>query len=228
MQGQPFGEMKFVCTVLVIWASLGEIQATSWDLNFNFSNYQTRARLLVTNCNNIRGLINLVLGAVLRDNSIVEPVVGNNVALPHVFCVSDDTMFNAINLTIYAADGFTSKIVDNRPNRQTEGRQLLEMRVYGRSQPVLRASEDTNYIYAWWFYLKPSFSVTNSFTHIFRLRAVGQDVDQNDLVTFTLTRRDGLHLRVRDDTSKTITYQTMLDLASATGTWIQAFVKVPS
>ena len=226
--------MKFIWSALLISASLIEIRATSWDLNFNFSDYRTRARLLVSNCNNInniRGLINLVLGSVLTNSSIVEPTFGNSFfSLPHIFCVGDPTMFNAINFTIYAADDVSTRIVTpgNQPNRQTntQDSQLLEMRVHGQSQSELRATENTNYIYAWWFQLQPGFSITNGFTHIFRLRAVGQDINRSDLVTFTLTRRDGLHLRVRDDTSRTITYQTMLTMGSATGIWIQAFVQV--
>ena len=224
--------MKFIWHLLIL-ASVVEIQATSWDLNFNFSNYRTKARLLVTTCNNnnnnnnnIQGLINLVLGSVLTRDSIQEP----SSTLPHISCVSDDTMVRAVNFTLNADDSANLRIVTpgNQPNRQTDASdgQLLEMRVHAQSQAVLRATQSTNYIYAWWFKLKPGFSITDSFTHIFRLNAVGLDANRSDLVTFTLTNADGLHLRIRDDTSQTVVYQTMLNSASATGIWIQAFVQV--
>jgi len=62
--------------------------------------------------------------------------------------------------------------------------------------------------------------------HIFQLQSVGKNVDDFPLVTFTLTRKNGLHLRLRNDDHSTITYKNMVPLSSVIGKWTQAFVQV--
>jgi len=212
-------EMKFTRTVLLLWLSLlVQIEAKNWDLNFNFTGYTARARLLMTNCNlDVKSYINLVLGQVLKTYAVVEP--STNFLSPHISCVDDTTMSKAMKFTIYAGDNdVSSGLID---------RQRLEMVVSGNSQSVLKAAENSDYIYAWWFHLKSDLSVTDNFFHIFRLKADdGVSDDKDTLLTMTLTRRHGLHLRIRDDSSQSVTYQTMLDLQSATDKWIQAFVQV--
>ena len=46
------------------------------------------------------------------------------------------------------------------------------------------------------------------------------------MATFTLTNKNGLHLRLRNDDHKTDTYYNMVPLTAVIGKWTQAFVQV--
>lgn len=46
------------------------------------------------------------------------------------------------------------------------------------------------------------------------------------MATFTMTTKNGLHLRLRNDDHATFTYYSMTSLTSVLGKWTQAFVQV--
>ena len=186
-------------------------------LNFNFTGYTNVATLMVTNCTtDVHNQINAVLGG--SPNIDVIEIPTTNPTLPHVTCVSDCTMSKAINFTLYTTDNDSVTLLSDR--------QRLEMKVFDKSPTLLKATNNSHYIYAWWFYLDPSLQAGDNFFHIFQIKAVGTGVDDNPLVTFTLTRKNGLHLRLRHNDSATTEYHNMVPISAVVGKWTQAFVQV--
>jgi len=58
------------------------------------------------------------------------------------------------------------------------------------------------------------------------LKAVGTNVDDSPLATFTMTTKNAFHLRLRNDDHSTFTYYDMITVSSVAGKWVQAYVKV--
>lgn len=207
---------KFIIlfSVLVI---LHEIYGAAWDLDFDFVGYRNKATLLINDCvNDAINQINTVLGGNPEIAAVEIPTT--NSGRPHVSCVPDSKMGNAIKFTIYKSD--------NDAVTGNADRQRLEMKVFERSPSALKATNNTDYIYSWWFKLAKSTTVGKGFWHIFQLKAVGNNVDDTPLATFTLTTTDGFHLRLRSDDFVTTTTYRLVDLPSVLGKWVQAFVQV--
>ena len=95
-------------------------------------------------------------------------------------------MGTALRFYIHITDDDTA---GNNPDKQR-----MEMKVFNSSPTELKATNDQSFIYVWWFRLFSALQVTNTFTHIFQLKAVGGD-DGNPLMTFTITTTDGFHIR---------------------------------
>jgi len=148
-------------------------------------------------------------------------------------------MGTVTNLTLYKTD--------NDPATGNADRQRIEMKVFGSSPTNLKATFQSNYIYSWWFKLNPTLKASDSkpiiytliellshitmrvclaFFHIFQLKAVGTNVDDSPVATFTLTNKNGLHLRLRNIDHSTFAYKNMVPLTSVIGKWTQAFVQV--
>ena len=123
----------------------------------------------------------------------------------------------ALQFTIYKDD-------DDSVTKKND-RQRMEMKVFERSPALYKAVKNTNYIYSWWFKLDKDLTASNTFFHIFQIKAVGTNVDDSPLFTFTLTRNDGLHFRVRRSDHKTEDKFTMAPLPKVLGKWTQAFVE---
>ena len=51
-------------------------------------------------------------------------------------------------------------------------------------------------------------------------------MDDNPVATFTITNKDGLHLRLRNDNHLSFAYKNMIPLTPVIGAWTQAFVQV--
>lgn len=70
------------------------------------------------------------------------------------------------------------------------------------------------------------YTISADFFHIFQLKAVGNNVDDGPVATFTLTNSDVLHLRLRNDDHATYAHHKMVALSAIVGKWTQAYVKV--
>ena len=126
----------------------------------------------------------------------------------------------SVQFTIYRND-------DDSVTQLTD-RQRLEMKVFDKSATLYKATLNTNYVYTWWFKLSQTMVVSDSFFHIFQLKAVG-NVTDTPVFTLTLTNTNGLHLRANRNGNDTLTpstdYLNLLPLKSVVGTWIQATVE---
>ena len=98
-------------------------------------------------------------------------------------------MGNVPQLTIYQND--------NDAQTGNPERQRIEMKVFEPSPALYKAVKNTDYVYSWWFQLNQNLIAADSFFHIFQIKAVGTNVDDTPLFTFTLTVKDGLQFRVR-------------------------------
>jgi len=120
-------------------------KAAVWDFDFDFSGYTKQAELLITDCStDIRFQVNAVLCGDPEIDCFEEPTVNED--LPHVTCNEDRRMGRVLNMTIYKTD--------NDPTNKTD-RQRLEMKVWEPSPEELKAGNNSNYIYSWWFQLDP-------------------------------------------------------------------------
>ena len=126
----------------------------------------------------------------------------------------------SVQFTIYRND-------DDSVTQLTD-RQRLEMKVFDKSPTLYKATLNTNYVYTWWFKLSQTMVVSDSFFHIFQLKAVG-NVTDTPVFTLTLTNTNGLHLRANRNGNDTLTpstdYLNLLPLKSVVGNWIQATVE---
>jgi Polysaccharide lyase len=138
---------------------------------------------------------------------------------PHVSCVND--MGPSVQLTIYKNDDDSAS---TKPQRQR-----IEMKVHDGSPTSYKATRETNYVYTWWFKLDQGMVVSDSFFHIFQLKAVG-NVPDMPVFTLSLSNEDGLHMRSNVKGTETLNPSTdflkLLPLKSVVGTWIQATVEV--
>lgn len=142
-------------------------KAAVWDFDFDFSGYTKQAELLITDCStDIRSQVNAVLCGDPEIDCFEEPTVNED--LPHVTCDEDRRMGRVLNMTLYKTD--------NDPTNKTD-RQRLEMKVWEPSPEELKAGNNSNYIYSWWFqldpYLTPGDSVKPTFFHTFQLKPIG-------------------------------------------------------
>jgi hypothetical protein len=123
---------------------------------------------------------------------------------------------------------FTIYQNDDDSVTQLADRQRIEMKVFDPSPTLYKASLNTNYVYTWWFKLSQTMVVSDSFFHIFQLKAVG-NVTDTPVFTLTMTNTNGLHLRANRNGNDTLTpstdYLNLLPLKSVLGTWIQATVE---
>ena len=187
-------------------------------LQFNFTGYKNVATLALKNCTtNVHTQINAILAGDPTIDVIKIPTT--NPTLPHVSCSSDSFMGPAnINFTLYSSD--------NDPLTGLTDKQRIEMKVFGKSQSNLLATNNTNYIYSWWFKLDSNLMVDKKFYHIFQIKSsVGTGVDTTTITSFTLTSADGFHLRLHH-ADGTVVYHDMLPMTSVVGKWIQAYVNV--
>ena len=115
-------------------------------LKFNFTGYTNVATLMVTNCTtDVHSQVNAILGGSKTIDVIEIPTT--NPTRPHVTCASDSLMGKAINFTLYTTD--------NDPVTGYTDRQRLEMKVFEKSPKILQATNNSHYIYSWWFHLDP-------------------------------------------------------------------------
>ena len=210
---------QFLLSAFLLAAAVVVSTAASnnWDFDFDFSGFSNKATLLVTDCSrDVIEQINLVLGGSVTNQCVEIPTT--NVNLTHVSCVQDSFMGQAINFTLYKTD-------DDVATGSTEV-QRIEMKVYDKSPEELKAIEGDRYSYAWWFQLDPTLTASDKFFHTFQLKAVGTGVDSHPLVTFTMTRQEGFHLRWRNAAGKvTDSRYPMLTLPDVLGRWIQVRVE---
>jgi len=64
------------------------------------------------------------------------------------------------------------------------------MKTFNPSPAELKALNNTNYIFSWWFYLDPTLipgDTGRTFWHIFQLKAVGTNITSLPVYTLTLT-----------------------------------------
>ena len=186
-----------------------------WDLDFDFSGYNTQMKLLITECDDVTQQINQALCGTKRATRCIE-IPTTNQDLPHVTCVNDTFMGKAVNLTLYKTDDDSlTKMAD---------RQRIEIKVSRMNTVVLVKAN--SYIYAWWFFLSPSLKTGDKFYHIFELRTT---VDINPVLTFSLSKKNAFHIRWRNEKRPGIiqeSKQTIMELSDILGRWIQAFIQV--
>ena len=127
----------------------------------------------------------------------------------------------SVQFTIYKNDDDS---VTKKPDRQR-----IEMKVFDKSPTSYKATLNTNYVYTWWLKLGQGMVVSDSFFHIFQLKAVG-NVPDSPVFTLSLTNKNGLHMRVNrngnDDLNPSTDYLNLLPLKTVLGNWIQATVEV--
>ena len=203
--------------IFVFWV-LFSILSVNLEAKLDFAGYRNWATLLVTDCSSdVHKQINLALGGSSSKDAIEIPTTNDK--KPHLSCASNS--FNgksAINLTLYTND--------NDPATNDNDRQRIEMKVFESSPTQLKATKNTNYIYTWWFHLNPTLKAGDKFFHIFQIKAVGKGVQTDPMATFTLTKEDGLHLRLKKNENGNPVHTKMLSLSSVKGKWIQAYVRV--
>ena len=126
----------------------------------------------------------------------------------------------SVQFTIYKNDDDS---VTKKPDRQR-----IEMKVFDKSPTSYKATLNTNYVYTWWLKLGQGMVVSDSFFHIFQLKAVG-NVPDSPVFTLSLTNKNGLHMRINrngnDDLNPSTDYLNLLPLKSVVGAWIQATVE---
>lgn len=211
--------MRLTVLALVTVLLNGSVRATkeeNWILDFDFTGYSTQMKLLVTECQGIHQQINHVFCGTRKTARCIEmPTTNKN--LPHITCVNDTLMGKAVNFTLYKTDDDSlTKLSD---------RQRIEIKV-SRMNPVVLDRKANSYIYAWWFYLSPNLKIGDKFFHFFQLKTT---VDNNPVLTFTLTKKNSFHLRWRNEKRPGViseSKQTILDLQDVLGRWIQAFIQV--
>ena len=196
---------------------LCNVKAQDWDLDFDFSAYNNQLQLLITQCqdHDLKQQINEALCGNQYATKCIE-IPTTNQDLPHVTCSADTRMGKVINLTLYKNDddSLTGSI----------DRQRIEMKTF-RSNPEM-LTQVTDYVYAWWFHLNPNLKTGEKFFHIFQLKS---GVDSTPLLTFSLTRKLGFHIRWRTENRTGViqeSKQIVMDLPDALGRWLQASVQI--
>ena len=186
-----------------------------WDFDFDFGNFTKLTQLVIKNCTqDMRKEINLALGG---NSSIVcteEPTEG----FDHVTCYEDELMGPVLRFFLHSTD--------DDPETTSGDRSRMEMKVFNLSPSQLKATENSSFIYTWWFQLNEDLRAVYSFFHIFQLKPVGGR-DSNPLMTFTLTNNsNGLNIRLTQNDQSSWNPYPMIPLRVALGRWIQAFVQV--
>jgi len=209
--------MKTIAGILILTLLfIDGVPGAPWDFDFTFTGYTKRTTLLLTSCTtqDAKTEINKALGGSATTVSYEEP----SEPATHVGCTdTDSVMGTALRFYIHIND-------DDTASTNTD-RQRMEMKVFASSPTELKATSGQSFIYAWWFRLYSAVQVTNTFFHIFQLKAVGGN-DGNPLMTFTMTTGDGFHIRLTGQDHSTTTKYPMLSMPDVLGKWIQAFVEV--
>ena len=215
-------KMRLVFSVVVLIAAAvhGHLktEGNDWSLDYDFSGYDNQVQLLINECrdDDIKQQINEALCGNKRTVRCIEMPTTNK-DLPHVTCANDTLMGKVANFTLYKSD-------DDSLTGSVD-RQRLEMKMSRHFIPAV-LTKGTDYIYAWWFYLSPNLKTGDKFFHIFQLKTV---IDSNPLLTFTLTKKTGFHIRWRTENRTGViqeSKQAIMDLPDVLGRWIQACVEV--
>ena len=127
----------------------------------------------------------------------------------------------------------------------------MEFRVYEGSLEELKATKNSNYIFAWWFKLDADLIATDDFFHIFQLKACSDSCSNvtalsMPLMTLSLANNDGYHIpliiliqfldmyyivsigyhfRLWKDDRITEEHRTILPLEEALGKWLQVTIE---
>lgn len=119
--------------------SLQLTTASPSDFDFSpFAGYTLETQILIEDCQtNMSALVNQALCGNSAVDCIELPTVNTN--LTHVDCAEDELMNHALRLTIYKDDDDVTGFTD---------RQRLEMKVFARSPEELKATQNSNFIYA--------------------------------------------------------------------------------
>lgn len=122
--------------------------------------------------------------------------------------------------------------IDRERNKtEINDRQRNEIKVYDKSDDALKGFKDTTFEYRWKFKMADHFKVSEKFTHLFQLKAVGQGVINTPIVTITANSRkgkEGLEVRHSSSTQKRTLAHTGLagvEWQKLQGQWLEVFVR---
>eukprot|EP00122_Pirum_gemmata_P018630 Pgem_evm2s17452 len=73
-------------------------------------------------------------------------------------------------------------------------RQRTEMKASDESNSTILAYDGDTMIYMWWFKIHTPVNASEKFWHVFQLKLVGDDVDSNPMLTFTLEKSDDMDM----------------------------------
>ena len=210
--------MKLYCCALILILALTMCRAAK-PLSFTFPTGFKQVSTDWTDCSSDSDVQQKM--AVLLGGKSFDDVIEQSKKNPtHVTCSANDpVMGKSINLTLY--------LTDDEPVKKKPNKQRLEMKVSLNPNPKqLHATSGSQYIYAWWFKLNKNLIAGDKFFHIFQIKA--EKTDTNPLVTLSLTKSDGLHLRLTKKEGGTLEPEATLvkNLPSVVGNWIQAFVQI--
>ncbi|WP_411991157.1 heparin lyase I family protein [Agarivorans sp. DSG3-1] len=114
------------------------------------------------------------------------------------------------------ADGNKGKFIDRQRN---------EIKIYGGSPDKLKGYENSVFEYSWKFRISEQMQVTNKFTHIFQLKAVGGE-DSMPIITLTGSTRNGkAGIEVRHSPLVKTNMLARNDWHLVQGQWLEAVVK---
>ena len=128
---------NIICLSAVICFQL--ISASGPDFDFGtFDGYSLETQILVNDCqSDMTELVNQALCGKKTTSCIEFPTANTN--LTHVDCAQDDLMSHALRFTIYKTDDDVTGFTD---------RQRLKMKVFANSPDELKATANSNFIYA--------------------------------------------------------------------------------
>ncbi|WP_163132840.1 heparin lyase I family protein [Agarivorans sp. Alg241-V36] len=113
-------------------------------------------------------------------------------------------------------DGNKGKYIDRQRN---------EIKIYGGSSDRLKGLQNSHFEYSWKFRVSEDMQVTNKFTHIFQLKAVGGE-DAMPIITLTgNTRRGEAGLEVRHSPERKTKVLARTDWQAIRGEWLEAKVQ---